>query len=157
VNVIDFVIRQFEPDDLFDVIEIEEGVYGSGAYRPLFLRQLYDLFPTLIWVAEADGRIVGHLCGAIAEDRKTGWIVNAGVLARYRRQGIGRALLERGMGSLVSAGAGSIKVTADESNAPAIRLYTDLGFQEIGLGTDYYGDGRDRLIFEYIPQGEQAI
>jgi ribosomal protein S18 acetylase RimI-like enzyme len=118
------------------------------------LRQLYDLFPALIWVAEADGRIVGHLCGAIAEDRETGWIVNAGVLARYRRQGIGRALLERGMASLIAAGAGSIKVTADESNAPAIRLYTDQGFQQIGLEVDYYGDGRDRLIFEFKAQGK---
>jgi ribosomal-protein-alanine N-acetyltransferase len=151
VNSIDFVIRQFEPGDLLDVIEIEERVYGSGAYRPLFLRQLYDLFPTLIWVAEADGRIVGHLCGAIAEDRETGWVVNAGVLARYRRQGIGRALLERGVASLVTAGATRVKITADESNAPAIRLYEDLDFQEIGLGVDYYGDGRDRLIFEYQP------
>ncbi len=149
-----FVIRQFAPGDLLDVIEIEESVFGSGAYRPLFLRQLYDLFPTLIWVAEADGRIVGHLCGAIAEDRQTGWIVNAGVLARYRRQGIGRALLERGLAGLVTAGAEHVKITADESNLPAIRLYKDMGFQEIGMGTDYYGDGRDRLIFEFNPQGE---
>jgi ribosomal protein S18 acetylase RimI-like enzyme len=154
--LIDFVIRQFTPGDLLDVIEIEEGVYGSGAYRPLFLRQLYDLFPTLIWVAEADGRIVGHLCGAIAEDRQTGWIVNAGVLARYRRQGIGRALLERGLASLVAEGAERVKITADESNEPAIRLYKNTGFQQIGMGADYYGDGRDRLIFEYKPQGEQT-
>ena len=152
--MIDFVIRQFERGDLLDVIEIEEGVYGSGAYRPLFLRQLYDLFPALIWVAAADGRIVGHLCGAVAEDRRTGWIVNAGVLARYRRQGIGRALLEHGMTSLVAAGVETVMVTADESNQPAIRLYTDMGFQQIGVEADYYGDGRDRLIFEYRPQGE---
>ena len=154
--MIDFVIRQFAPGDLLEVIEIEEGVYGSGAYRPLFLRQLYDLFPTLIWVAEADGRIVGHLCGAVAEDRQTGWIVNAGVLARYRRQGIGRALLERGMTSLIAAGVKTVKITADESNQPAIRLYTNLGFEQIGSGADYYGDGRDRLIFEYRPQGEST-
>jgi ribosomal-protein-alanine N-acetyltransferase len=152
--LIDFAIRQFAPGDLLDVIEIEEGVYGSGAYRPLFLRQLYDLFPTLIWVAEADGRIVGHLCGAVAEDRRTGWIVNAGVLARYRRQGIGHALLERGITSLIAARVEIVKITADESNQPAIRLYTDMGFQQIGMGADYYGDGRDRLIFEYRPQGE---
>ena len=152
----DFVIRQFTPGDLLDVIEIEERVYGSGAYRPLFLRQLYDLFPTLIWVAEADGRIVGHLCGAIAEDRQTGMIVNAGVLARYRRQGIGRALLDRGIESLVTAGANHIRITADESNEPAIRLYKERGFQQIGMGADYYGDGRDRLIFEIWPQGDKT-
>jgi ribosomal protein S18 acetylase RimI-like enzyme len=151
-----FVIRQFTPDDLLDVIEIEEMIFGSGAYRPLFLRQLYDLFPTLIWVAEADSRIVGHLSSAIAQDRETGWIVNAGVLARYRRQGIGQQLLRHGVDQLVKAGAKRVKITADESNQPAIHLYEKLGFHQIGAGADYYGDGRDRLIFEYDPQGEKT-
>jgi ribosomal-protein-alanine N-acetyltransferase len=147
----EFIIRQFTPDDLLDVIEIEERVYGSGAYRPLFLRQLYDLFPTLICVAVADSRIVGHLCSAIALDRETGWIVNAGVLARYRRQGIGQQLLQYGVDHLVAAGARRVKITADESNEPAIRLYKKMGFRQIGMGANYYGDGRDRLIFEYEP------
>lgn len=147
----EFTIRQFTPDDLLDVIFIEECVFGSGAYRPLFLRQLYDLFPTLIWVAEADSRVVGHLVSAIAQDHETGWIINAGVLARYRRQGIGAQLLRHGVENLIAAGARCVKITADESNYPAIRLYTKLGFREIGAGANYYGDGRDRLIFEYTP------
>jgi ribosomal-protein-alanine N-acetyltransferase len=147
----EFIIRQFTRDDLLDVIEIEERVYGSGAYRPLFLRQLYDLFPTLICVAEVDSRIVGHLCGAIAQDRETGWVVNAGVLARYRRQGIGQQLLQYGMDHLIAAGAKRVMVTADEINEPAIQLYQKMGFRQIGMGADYYGDGRDRLIFEYTP------
>jgi len=146
-----FIIRRFTPEDLFDVITIEEMVYGSGAYRPLFLRQLHDLFPSLIWVAEADQRVVGHLCSAIAEDRETGWIVNAGVLARYRRQGIGQALLQHGVDSLTALGVNRVKITADVSNAPAVKLYRTLGFKQIGVGPDYYGDGRDRLIFEYEP------
>jgi ribosomal protein S18 acetylase RimI-like enzyme len=146
-----FIIRQFTPEDLFDVIGIEEMVYGSGAYRPLFLRQLHDLFPSLIWVAEADQRVVGHLCSAIAEDRETGWIVNAGVLARYRRQGIGQALLKCGIDSLTALGIKHVKITADESNMPAITLYRSQGFEQIGVGANYYGDGRDRLIFEYEP------
>ncbi len=147
-----FIIRQFTPEDLLDVISIEEMVYGSGAYRPLFLRQLHDLFPSLIWVAEADRRVVGHLCSAIAEDRETGWIVNAGVLARYRRQGIGQALLQRGVDSLTALGVKRVKITADESNAPAITpLHRRWDFKQIGVGADYYGDGRDRLIFEYLP------
>lgn len=147
----EFIIRPFTRDDLLDVIEIEERVYGSGAYRPLFLRQLFDLFPTLIWVAEVDSRIVGHLCSAIAQDHETGWVVNAGVLARYRRQGIGQQLLQYGMDHLIAAEAKRIMITADESNQPAIHLYQKMGFRQTGMGTDYYGDGRDRLIFEYVP------
>jgi ribosomal protein S18 acetylase RimI-like enzyme len=126
-------------------------VFGSGAYRPLFLRQLYDLFPTLTWVVEADNRIVGHLCSAIGLDRDTGWIVNAGVLARYRRYGIGSHLLKHGMDQLLAAGAKRVKITADVSNQPAIHLYAKLGFREIGTEANYYGDGHDRLIFVYEP------
>ncbi len=132
-------------------------MYGSGAYRPLFLRQLHDLFPTLIWVAEADRRGSSGTCAALSpKTAKPAWIVNAGVLARYRRQGIGQALLDRGIESLVTAGANRIKITADESNEPAIRLYKERGFQQIGMGADYYGDGRDRLIFEIWPQGDKT-
>jgi GNAT superfamily N-acetyltransferase len=99
---------------------------------------------------EADSRVAGHLVSAIAwTARRAGSSTRA--LARYRRQGIGAQLLRHGVENLIAAGARCVKITADESNYPAIRLYTKLGFHEIGAGANYYGDGRDRLIFEYVP------
>ncbi len=147
-----FTIRLFTPDDLLDVSAVEKAVYGSGGYRPLFFRQIYDLAPTLQWVAEADARLVAYLSGAIAQDGTTGWILNLAVLAIYRRQGIGHRLLQVGRDQLLAAGASCVKITVEEDNRAAARLYDRLGFKQIGLGKNYYGDGYDRLIFIYEPE-----
>jgi len=148
--VSDIIIRRFAPDDLLPVIDVEKNVYGSAAYLPLFLRQLVDLFPSLIWVAEADSKVVGHICGAVGEDSETGWLINVGVLARYRRQGVGYRLMRQCADQLLALGVTRIMGTAEVENGPMIRLYERLGFREVGRGSDYYGDGRERLIVEYI-------
>jgi ribosomal-protein-alanine N-acetyltransferase len=147
----DITIRPFTPDDLLDVIEVEKNVYGSAAYLPLFLRQLYDLFPGLVYVAQADPFVIGHVCGTIAGDGSTGWILNVAVVARYRRQGIARRLFRTVIDALWAAGVACIKITAEDDNRAAIQLYQSLGFRRIGTGADYYGDGRDRAIFELTP------
>ena len=147
----DITIRPFTPDDLLDVIGVEKNVYGSAAYLPLFLRQLYDLFPGLVHVAQTDQFVIGHICGAIAGDGTTGWIVNVAVVARYRRQGVARRLFQTVMDALWETGVERINITAEDDNRAAIRLYESLGFQRIGTGANYYGDGRDRVIFERTP------
>jgi ribosomal-protein-alanine N-acetyltransferase len=147
----DITIRPFAPDDLLDVIQVEKNVYGSAAYLPLFLRQLYDLFPGLIHIAETDQFVIGHICGAIAGDGKTGWILNVAVVARYRRQGVARRLFQTVIRALWEVGVECIKITAEDDNRAVIKLYESLGFQPIGTEANYYGDGRDRVIFERTP------
>jgi ribosomal-protein-alanine N-acetyltransferase len=139
-------IRLFEPADIPQITELEHSVYGSGAYLGHFFRQLHDLFPTLLWVAEQGGRLVGHVCGAMAQDGQTGWILNFAVQAHFRRQGIGEQLLQRGVEQLQLAGARSIMTTSEPDNGPALRLLNKLGFEEIGLAEDYYGEGDDRRL-----------
>lgn len=147
--------RLFRPSDLPQITGVEQSVYGSGAYSKYFFRQLYDLYPTLLWVAEDDGKLVGHVCAALAQDGVTGWILNTAVLAHYRRQGIGERLMLRSIDALIQAGARCIKVTSETGNIPAIRLYEKLGFRKVTVEENYYGDGVDRVIMERQEQ-EQA-
>jgi len=148
-------IRPFTPADLGQCTEVEQAVYGSGAYSTYFFRQLYDLHPSLIWVAEdrRAGKVVGHLCAALGAGCKEGWILNAAVQAHYRRQGIGQRLLEKGVEQLLAFNVRRIRVTSEPDNTAANRLYEKLGFRAIGVESDYYGDGADRLIFEFVPEG----
>ncbi len=139
--------RLFRPSDLAQITGVEQNVYGSGAYSKYFFRQLHDLFPTLIWVAEDDGKLVGHVCAAVAQDG-TGWILNTAVLPHYRRQGIGERLMINSIDALLRAGVRHFKVTSESENFPAIRLYEKLGFHTVGIEEDYYGDGVDRVIME---------
>lgn len=141
-------IREFVPEDLPQVTAVERSVYGSGAYSTYFFRQLHDLFPKLVWVAEDKSKLVGHVCGAVTLDGDTGWILNFGVLAHYRRQGIGRLLLEQCITHLEQAGVERIQVTSEPENDAAIRLLGTLGFEQLGVAENYYGEGLDRLIFD---------
>lgn len=143
------VLRQFELDDLLPVAEIERMVFGSGGYQLLSIRQLYDLFPSLVWVAvDEDGKVVGHAFGAIEQGGKIGWILNFAVIAHYRRTGTGTRLLEQLISELGAAGAEAVRTTAETHNGDAYRLYRKLGFSAVGTVVNYYGDGTDRLIFE---------
>lgn len=146
----DVIIRLFSPADLAQCTQVEHAVYGSGAYSTYFFRQLHDLFPSLLWVAEdrRTGKIVGHLCAAVGLGGQVGWILNAAVLAHYRRQGIGRRLMEQGMAQLRAAGVQRVLVTSEPENEAALRLYEKQGFRVLRTEPDYYGDGCDRLILE---------
>ncbi len=145
----EIVLRPFSPGDLAQVAAVEDSVYASAGYRTIFFRQLYDLASSLLWVAEDDGRVVGHVCCAVAAGGSLGWILNLAVLAHYRRQGIGQRLLAKGIEQLRAAGVGCIMITAEAENSTAQRLYHRLGFTPVGTGANYYGDGQDRTIFEY--------
>ncbi len=144
----DFAIRPFTPDDLMDVIQVEKNVYGSAAYLPVFLRQLYDLAPDLIQVATAGDFVVGHICGAMAADGVTGWVLNVAVVARYRRQGLACQLFETLLARLRDAGVKRVRTTAEDDNKAARHLYGKMGFRDVGSEANYYGDGGDRRIFE---------
>ncbi len=134
---------------MLQVSEIERAVFGSGGYHPLYIRQYYDLFPSLIWVAaDQDRRVIGHVFSAIEQGCTTGWILNFAVLPHCRRTGIGRRLLTCAVDGLIAANVDRIKITAEAHNEGAMRVYQAVGFTQTGVGPNYYGDGTDRAIFE---------
>ncbi len=142
------ILRPFEPADLEQCAAVERSVYGSATFRPIFFRQLYDLSPTMQWVAADGSKVVGHLWGATVQGGQLGWILNLAVLAHYRRQGIGERLLQAEVDTMRAAGVTAIRITAEADNRDVVRLYEKLGLRQVGFGTNYYGDGLDRAIFE---------
>lgn len=138
--------------DLVPCADVEVQVYDSAAYKTIFFRQFYDLGPGLLWVATSEGRVVAHIVGALGQADHTGWVMNLAVLAHFRRQGIGRRLMEIEVGQLWQAGARLIRTTSEAENHNAIRLYESLGFVDTGIEANYYGDGRDRRLFELSPK-----
>lgn len=142
------IVRNFEPADLEQCSAVERDVYGSAVFRPIFFRQLYDLAPSMQWVAADGPKVIGHLSGAIVQGGELGWILNLAVLAHYRRMGIGERLLRTEVETMRRAQVPTIHVTAEAENADVMRLYERLGFRRVGFETNYYGDGLDRAIFE---------
>ena len=93
-------IRALRRDDLQAVTEIDEII--RGASRPYFWRARFEsaeaTAPWASLVAELDNRVVGFVFGWSSSSQfgvpgEIGWIDIIGVHPVYRRNGIGRALV----------------------------------------------------------------
>ncbi|MBS1402396.1 MAG: ribosomal protein S18-alanine N-acetyltransferase [Oscillospiraceae bacterium] len=87
-------------------------------------------------VAERGGEVLGYVGLMYVLDE--GYISNVAVSPDCRRQGIGAALIAeliRRAGQLELA---FLTLEARASNAPAIRLYEKMGFQQVGRRKNYY-------------------
>ena len=96
-------------------------------------------------VAETDGEFCGYVSGAIAADECE--TSNVAVVERYRRRGIGRALLSAFIGELTKRGVKSVFLLVRDDNAAAVGLYGKCGFNAVGRRKGYY-KGRDALIMQ---------
>lgn len=144
----EIALRLFRPADLAQITELERKVYGSGAYSYYFFRQLHDLFPRLVWVAERGGQLVGHICGAVDCSGGTGWILNLAVQAHSRGRGVGEQLVSSVVEELRASGACAVRTTLHPENDSALRLFERVGFHAVRVEEDYYGDGIDRVILQ---------
>ena len=130
--------------DIENVIAIERASFQFPWSTRFFLDELQvDCARSIL--AEVDGRIVGYVLFWLVSEEVD--IHNIAVHPDFRRQGIGRLLLEQ----VVAAARRQerLRVTLDVrfSNASAQSLYRRFGFVAHGLRKAYYSDnGEDALV-----------
>jgi len=66
--------------------------------------------------------------------------------ATIKRQGIGRALVEKAIAHLKTHGVTALFLEVAASNIAARSLYDAFGFQQTGTRSNYYADGGDALM-----------
>lgn len=83
------------------------------------------------FVAEVDGTVAGILQSSEqSEDINEGWVKHLAVLGRFRKRGVGRALLAAAFARYVENGRVSAGLGVDLANpTEAIRLYTGVGMR----------------------------
>ncbi|HOU11821.1 MAG TPA: GNAT family N-acetyltransferase [Anaerolineae bacterium] len=88
-------------------------------------------------VAELDGKVVGfaslRLLYYLGEDAPYAEISELFVSERYRRQGVGQALMVELEAQARAAGASSVSVLTAADNEAAGELYRAMGFQEFSI------------------------
>ena len=112
--------------------------------------------PLMGYVWEQDGRIVGNssLIPFRDKGKRIYLIANVATHPDYRRRGIGRALTERVMKQARDNKASAIWLHVRDDNPGAIKLYQDLGFQEIARRTTWQGSPDHRLS---VPENKIQI
>ncbi len=91
---------------------------------------------------------VGFVMGQIAADEVE--ILSIGIAKPFQRQGLARRLVEGLIRASARAEASQMFLEVAKNNAPALALYSQLGFNETGRRTGYYkttdGQAVDALI-----------
>ena len=98
----------------------------------------------LYLAAEKAGRLAGY--GAVCVIAGEGEIQRIAVLEEFRRQGLGRKLLDAMVAAARNRGARAMTLEVRESNDPAIKLYFSAGFRTEAQRKDYYRNPREDAL-----------
>ena len=129
-----YPIRPARLADVGDVGAIERAAFSDPWSANDFTECVTSGVP--FFVAERQGVVAGYVVAHCAADE--GEILNLGVASAHRRQGIGRALVERAIKELAGRGVRTVYLEVRASNAAARQLYEALGFGEVARRTRYY-------------------
>lgn len=133
----------FRLDQLESILELERAVFPDDAYdREMFL-ELHGKCGRLFFVAKVDGEVAGYAVSCLG--RGNGEIVSIGVARRFRRHGVGKALMRRTLRALAKAGARAAVLAVRVDNTAAIEFYRGFDFRRERRVPRYYQDGADAL------------
>ncbi len=132
-------IKSATTDDVAALVKIEQACF-SVPWSAQSLRESLQNEASRFYLALADGEPAGYIGVQIFSGE--GYVTNVAVLPAYRRQGIARALVKRTMKNEMEF----LTLEVRESNAPAIQLYTSLGFETVGKRPRFYREPEEDAL-----------
>ena len=96
-------------------------------------------------VFEDEGKIEGYVgCSYVLDEAEIG---NICVAPQRRREGMAKALLQSLFDMLAGYGILTVFLEVESGNKGAVALYEKTGFERYNERRDYYGEGRNALLF----------
>ena len=101
--------------------------------------------PLSLWLVAMDGE---RLAGYVGSQTVLGEsdMMNVAVDGAYRRQGVGKMLIEALVEQLKARESHCLTLEVRDSNTPARNLYASLGFSQIGRRKNYYRNPREDAL-----------
>lgn len=137
------IVRQMEPGDIPQVVEIEKNTFSVPWSESSFTDTL-NREDTLYLVAEEEGEILGY-CG-LWQSLYEGEIPNVAVKEGYRRRGVGKALLQALFLEGEKRGITAYTLEVRQGNTAALRLYEKLGFEAAGIRPGFYTKPKEDAV-----------
>ena len=145
-----FRLSPMTEDDLGDVMRIELVSFPSP-WTPLAyaLELRHNAASQYRTARDAQGRLCGYLGWWHADGYAT--IAHVAVDPQLRRAGIGRLLLDDACKGAQELGCHTMQLQVRAANSGARAFYRTLGFEEVGLSTNYYTDPDDDAVIMIRP------
>jgi ribosomal protein S18 acetylase RimI-like enzyme len=131
--IADAFTNELDPRGLAALREMRIMSHLSGLLKLLSRStgDLDDVFSGFVWVE--DGKIVGNVTVQRADKYGNRWqIANVAVARNYRGRGIARRLMEQALAHVAESDGRWAVLQVYDHNHVARRLYTSLGFEEVG-------------------------
>jgi N-alpha-acetyltransferase 10/11 len=140
-----FTISDASILDLNNLRKLEQICFPQDAWPLLDLIAVLT-FPGVIRLKGVEnGMMIGFVAGDPRPSQHLGWIATVGVLPEYRRQGLGRALIEE---CEIRMKMENVRLSVRTNNSDAIALYEKMGYYRIEVWNNYYNDGGSALVME---------
>ena len=127
-------IVPMEPAHVAQIAAMEREFFSAPWDEASLRSELEN--PLALWLAALDGDTVAGYIGSQSVLGESD-MMNLAVRPEYRRQGVGRALVERLLWELGEENR-CLTLEVRASNAAAIALYAGLGFRQVGRRPKYY-------------------
>ena len=143
-------IRFAAAEDIQAVMALEQGAIAHP-WPEEDLRRLISDDDKFALVIEGEDGIEGYIGVSVVVGEAS--VGNLVVRQDRRGRGLGTKLVEALIAELLRRGAEVIFLEVEDTNAPAIAVYTRCGFTEYNRRRDYYGAGRDARLMKRAVAG----
>jgi [ribosomal protein S18]-alanine N-acetyltransferase len=151
-------LRAYEPRDFTALYRLDQSCFPAGiSYSKTTLRYFLTIRSADCVVAVEDGRIAGFMVSE--ENPPLAHIITLDVEARYRRQGVGTALLAKIEANLAARGVRTILLETATTNEAAVAFWQRHGYRiEATLKRYYLGrlDAYEMRKILLAPANERA-
>ncbi len=136
-------IRKMEKGDILQLAELERLCFSDPWSVSAFEYELNN--PLSLWLVAVSGQTVaGYVGSQTVIDGSD--MMNIAVAPAFRRQGIAKKLIEFLIIGLQERGSHSLTLEVRDSNEPAISLYRQLGFIQVGRRPNYYRNPKEDAL-----------
>ena len=137
------IVRNMIESDVESIATMESAVF-SDAWTAKSIEDTYNQPQAFIVTAELDGKVAGYCIVYFVLDE--GEIARIAVDNCFRRQGVGRKLLEQVERTCKEKGIIRLMLDVRESNESARAFYKSLGFEEDGVRKNFYEMPKENAV-----------
>lgn len=147
-------IKNISVEDLSKIAQLDQDIYEKDAYPYTFFRQAHEICSDTLLGAYINNEPIGYILAQLNNQRTKALITVLCVSKSYRRQGIGRQLLQAIKARVSKYDIPLIELSVDPQNINAKKLYLKSGFNIARHDPAYFGENnpRDILIYSLKPE-----